>query len=181
MALEQLEKGILAHAKKEAARVLEEAEQGAEEIKKAARLRAAARKKELEQSLVQELERLDRLAKARARMKARHLVLEEERKLIAEVYAHLLEKLQEKKGDVMKDLFEKSGGEFKAAKVYVSPKDLKMARALFKGLDVAPQEMQGGFILESGDSSLLLDCRFETLVERVKAKTLKRVAQELFG
>lgn len=181
MSLEQLERGIIKNAEKEADRIVAEAEREAQDLVKEARNRAGKAKKGVQKQTKQQLSHYQDLKKTKQKMRQKQALLTEQKHLIDDVYQRFLTKLERNKKSIMKRLYAQARKGMKPARVYVAAADVSVARTLFRGVKVETQELKGGFILESRDGSQLVDHSYDTIIDTIRGKTLKQVSDALFG
>jgi len=108
------------------------------------------------------------------------------KEMVEMVYREFLDYLKSMRADERTKIFKMMAESTKSQisrprVVYAKKDDIALAKKLFKGLEVRTKEMEGGFMLESGDGKEMVDFRFETLVELLKGRTLKNVSKTLFG
>lgn len=117
---------------------------------------------------------------------AKEFAMNTKKELVEKVYQEFLDYLKNVKGDERTRLFRKmlnaTKGQIEKPKyVYVRKDDVALAKKLFGRLEVRTQDMDGGFMLESGDGREVVDLRFGTLLELLRGRTLKGVSKTLFG
>lgn len=181
MVLEELESEIIQNAKTEAQRIIAESQEEAKTLEEEAKARVKSKKNSLEEDLERQIAFLATIQKTRARMNMKHLLVSEKKALIDHVYAGFSELLEKNKATMIKKLYEKAKKDIKPAKIYVNQSDQRMAKTIFKGLEIEPKQITGGFIAESKDGRELVDYSYDTLLETVRGLSLQKVHKELFG
>ena len=154
---------MLAGARKEAGRIMREAEARAEEMK----AKSEAEMKKLTDTIKrQEL--------ASSELDSRKIVLDAKKQAIENVVAEARKRL-EALDDRSREAYIKK--ELDVAYIYCSKKDVKFV----KGAETIAAEMIGGIIAENGEKTIRVNYCFETLLESVKEAELQNISKILFG
>ena len=161
---------MLAEARKEAGRIMKEAEAKVEEMKSKSE---ADTKKAIDTMKKQEL--------ASAELDSRKLVLDAKKQAIEGVISDArkkLEALDEKKREsCIKKLLETSSKEIGVAYVYCGKKDAKFV----KDFETINTDIFGGLIAENKEKTIRVDYSFETLLEAIKESELQNISKLLFS
>lgn len=186
MGLNKVADEIRLNAEREAQRIISEGKREGdrilEETKKRLREYEETTRKEMNSSVEQINMRNQTITQKRMKEFAMNI----KKEVVEKVYQQFLDYLKNAKGNERTRIFRKmiTSAKKQISKpqiVYVRQEDTAIARKLFKGLQVKTKDMDGGFMLESGDGKEIVDYRFETLVELLKGKTLRNVSKTLFG
>ena len=161
---------MLAGARKEAGRIMREAEARAEEMK----AKSEAEMKKLTDTIKrQEL--------ASSELDSRKIVLDAKKQAIENVVAEArkrLEALDDRSREAyIKKLLDRSKKELDVAYIYCSKKDLKYV----KETETIIMEMLGGIIAENREKTIRVNYSFETQLESVKETELQIISKLLFG
>ena len=161
---------LMAEARKEANRIIREAEKKIESLKE---------KKEAEaKRMVDMIKRQDI---ASAELENKKMLLEAKKQIIDSVFLETgkrLEALDYKKKEVfIKKLLEKAKKDIELNNVYCSKKDAKF----LKGSNIEAADMIGGLIAENKEKTVRVDYSFESLLQAVKENELQNVSKILFG
>ena len=161
---------MLAEARKEAGRIMKEAEARAEEMK----AKSDAETKKLTDTIKrQEL--------ASSELDSRKIVLDAKKQAIENVIAESrkrLEALDDRSREAcIKKLLDRSKKELDVAYIYCSKKDVKF----IKGTETIVTEMLGGIIAENREKTIRVNYSFETLLESVKGAELQNISKLLFS
>ena len=161
---------LIAEARKEAGRIMREAEKKSEEMKEKS---DADTKKILDTIKRQEL--------TSAELENKKMLLEAKKQLIESVFIEVQKKLvalnEKKREEYIKKLLEKIKNDIEAANVYCSKKDLK----LLKDFKAEAIEIIGGLMAENKDRTIRVDYSFDTILETIKEKELQEINKILFG
>ena len=186
MGLNKVVMEIRENARKEAQRLVSEGRSEGlrlmDEAKKRAKEQEDAIRKETEAAFGQIELRNQTIIKKQAK----GFAMNTKKELVEKVYQEFLDYLKNVKGDERTRLFRKmlnaTKGQIEKPKyVHVRREDVTLARKLFRGMEIRPKDMDGGFMLESGDGKEVVDLRFETLLDMLRGRTLKGVSKTLFG
>ena len=166
----QQESALIAEARKEAGRIMKEAEAKAEELKA---------KSDAETKKTTEL--IKRQALATGEMESKKMALEAKKQVIDYVFSEAKKKLEalddKKRENLLKRLLEKSKKELEIAYVYCNKNDAKF----IKGLSLEAAGIIGGLIAENREKTIRLDYSFDTLLETIKEKEMQSINKLLFG
>ena len=164
------ETALLAEARKEAGRIIKEAEAKAEEMK----LKSESETKKI-------IDTLKRQATASAELESKKMLLETKKHIIENVFAEVKKKLEamedRKKEDYLKKLVEKAKQEINLAYVYCGKKDAKF----LKGMVTEQVDIIGGVIAENKEKTIRVDYSFETFLETLKEREMQEVNKLIFG
>lgn len=166
----QQESAMIAEARKEANKIMKEAEAKVEELK--AKTEAETKKA---------TEAIKRQALVSAEMESKKMVLEAKKQIIENVFSEAKKKLEalddKKREELIKKLLEKAKKELEIAYVYCNKRDIRFV----KGLTVEVADIAGGLIGENKDKTIRLDYSFETLLDTINEKELQTINKLLFG
>ncbi|MBI2654436.1 hypothetical protein HYX02_06540 [Candidatus Woesearchaeota archaeon] len=161
---------LIAGARKEANRVLREAEKKIEEMRE---------KSEAEtKKMIEVLKRQETIS---AELTNKKMILDVKKQAVDEVFDEAnrrLESLDDKKREqYAKKLLEKAKNDIEAEYFYCNKRDTKF----FKGLNAEPVDIIGGLIAENKDKTIRVDYSFEVLLQNVKDKELQHISSILLG
>jgi len=166
----QQESALIAEARKEANRIMKEAEAKIEEMK--ARSEAGTKKA---------TEAMKRQAMSSAGMEGSKMLLEAKKQVIESVFSEAKKRLEaiddKKREELMKKLLEKAKKELEVAYAYCNKKDAKF----LKGVGVETSPIIGGLIAENKEKTIRVDYSFDTLLETIKEKELQSINKLLFS
>ena len=166
----QQESALIAEARKEANRIMKEADAKVEELK--ARSETETKKSG---------EAIKKQALTMADMESKKMALEAKKQVIEAVFAEVQKRLallDDKKREIyFKKLLEKASKELEVACVYCSKKDAKFV----KGFSMESTEIAGGLIAENNEKTIRVDYSFETLLDMLKEKELQSINKLLFA
>ena len=161
---------LLAEARKDAGRIMKEAEAKCEEMRAK---NEAETKRAIDTLKKQEL--------ASAEIESRKLVLDAKKNAIDNAIADARKKLEalddKKREQYIKMLLDKSKKEIDVAFVYCNKKDAKFV----KGFEIINADLLGGLIGENKEKTIRVDYSFETLLESVMESELQNISKLLFG
>lgn len=190
--LENLRDAIMERAREEADRILREAEEEARAEVERARRAKEEEAKALRDRLLKEAEVEAARIMARARIRAKNIVLEARNKVIDEVIRRAKETLSGhslgREGSLsrlLRESVEALGGS--RLRVLVSKGDLEIARRLIQGNgdlskrveEVAEAECSGGVIVEEVDGGVRIDNTYEARLAMLIPRLLPMIAKEL--
>ncbi len=185
MGMEALVDEILQSAEKQADEILKNARKEARSIIRDAEAKISKLRKDWEEENDHILGDLRRKRKASAKLEASRILMNAKKELMDELFNSLLDRLEglekkekEKLISKLADLVKK---EIDVARVYCNKNEGRLISKYFKGASVRYFRCRGGFIAESKDSSVSVDMRYETLLDKVKKEITKEVGPMLFG
>ncbi len=180
MGLETVLESIQKNAQHAATAALNEAKHSEEQLRAQAKERIEALRTAEQQRV--ELE----IATARARARVQHSLairsatLTAKRAILDQAYTTFLGRAT---GPERAKVFPKLAALAKPmqpAAVFVADQDLLLAKKAFPRAAVKSRPMAGGLIAESADGRQLMDLRLETIIDLLRAKTDRMVAEALF-
>jgi V/A-type H+/Na+-transporting ATPase subunit E len=181
MALEDIRDRIVQQAGNDAQKLIADAKAEAAGIISQAKAQAKQEKKAFIEELNVRNEQMLARQRAGAELEASKLVLGAKKELIEDVFAAAkkeLEALDDKTRALhVSSLLEKAKKELNIAKVLCSKQDIQHV----KGFKAQASPMLGGIIAEDKNGDVRLDLRYETILDTLRDKTLKEVAETLFG
>lgn len=161
---------LVAEARKEAGKIMKEAEKKVEEIREKSNVVIKAKVDALKK---QEL--------ASAELENKKMILETKKQLIENVFTGAKKKLDglstEKRGAYIKKLFEKAKKDLGVVNVYCNSKDL----GFLKDFNAKTADISGGLIAENKDGTISVDYSFETILQGIKDNELQTINKLLFG
>ena len=161
---------MLAEARKEANRIMKEAESKIAEMKAG----SEADTKKL-------IEAMKRQALASAEMESKKMVLEAKKQVIENAFSEAKKRLEalddRKREELMKKLLEKTKKELEVAYLYCHKRDVKFA----KGISAEASQVIGGLIAENNERNIRADYSFDALLETIKEKELQSISKLLFS
>lgn len=181
MGLEAVKEEVLGSAKEQESAMIAEAKKEAGRLMKDAESRIGALKEKSDAEAKKAIEIIKRQAVASAELEAKKMLLEAKKEMIEKVFAEARKKIDgmdEKKREAMlKKLLEKAKSELKVEYVYCSKKDAKFLKD--SGTETAG--ITGGIIAENKETTIRIDYSFETLLESVKDFEMQNINKILFG
>lgn len=160
---------LIAEARKEANRILREAERKIEEMQE---------KYDLETKKI--LDNIKRQELASAELENKKIVLEAKKQIIESVFIEAgkkLESLDDKKREAfIKKMLDKTKNDIDISYVYCNRKDSKF----LKVYNVEPIKIAGGLIAENKDKTIRVDYSFETILQGIKENELQSINKILF-
>ena len=160
---------LIAEARKEAGRLMKEAERKIEEIREKS---DAETKKMIDAIKRQEL--------ASAEIENKKMILEAKKQLIDNVFNEARKKLDsmddKKREASIKKLLEKAKNDIQVSNVWCNKKDAKF----LKGLDVENVDIISGVMAENKEKTIRVDYSFDTILESIKESELQNINKLLF-
>jgi V/A-type H+-transporting ATPase subunit E len=186
MGLNKVADEIRLNAEREAERIVGEGRKEGERILEEAKKRLKEREEDAKKEIASSVEQITIRNQTLTQKRMKEFVMNTKREAVEKVYVEFLASLKTAGSGEKEKMFRKmqAGAKSQIAKpetVYVRREDAPLAKKLFRGIEVKSKDMEGGFMLESGDGKEIVDYRFETVVELLKGKTLKNVTKTLFG
>ena len=161
--------GLIAEARKEAGRILKEAEKKIEEMKEKSGIET---KKIMDTIKRQEL--------ANAELENKKMLLEGKKQVIDGIFAEVKKKIEvlddKRREAFMKKLLEKTSKDIAIEYLYCSKKDAKF----LKGFSVETAEMTGGLMAENKEKTVRVDYSFETILQGIKENEMQNINKILF-
>ncbi|MBC5793360.1 MAG: hypothetical protein H8Z69_04995 [Nanohaloarchaea archaeon] len=176
MSLKEVKSEILEEAQQKADEIIDEAEQQREEILEEARQEAEAVKEEYEEELEGEKDSYETKTISNARMKAKEKRLKAKQAKIDEVFENFRESLEDLTKKEREDFVEKclDKVEFEPEKV-IGGEEFEDAVSI----DFEEEDIEG-IVVVSKDGSRRQSFTFDKIVEEMKSKHRKEVAEKLF-
>ena len=169
-AAKEQESALIAEARKEASRIMREAEKKIDETKE---------KSDLETKKISDT--IKRQDLAAAEMENKKMLLEAKKQIIEAVFADARKKLEafddKKREAYIKKLLDKAKKEIDLGYVYCNRKDSKFV----KDFKAENAEMIGGIIAENKERIIRVDYSFDTLLESIKESELQNINKLLFN
>ena len=182
MGLETVIEEILARGREEADAIRKSAEAERERILLEARAEGAKLlvAKEQEARVAAERARIQDLA--RAELESKRTILAAQKQVLDEVYARALQRLEAlpDRGAIVRALLDANASEWRAGKVYASPRDADTVGSIVGPNYAGTIEALGGVVIESADETRKTDLRFETLFAEVWRDSIREVAEILW-
>ncbi len=161
---------IIADGRKEASRLMKDAEKKIEELKSKS-----------EAELKKSCDAIKRKEIASAELEAKKMLLDTKKQIIDSVFEEAARSLQglddRKREGFIKKLFEKAKKDLDVAFVYCSKNDAKF----LKGVNVEPANIAGGIIAENKEKTIRVNYSFDTILQSVKETELQNISKILFG
>lgn len=161
---------LIAEARKETIRMMNEAEKKIAEMK--------------EKSNVETKRMMDVIKKqelASAELENKKMLLEAKKQLIESVFSEVQKKIMALNGEknevYLNKLLEKAKNDIGVENVYCSKKHTKF----LKGLSTEPVDIIGGLIAENKEKTVRVDYSFDTMLESMKENELQTISKILFG
>jgi len=182
MGLETVIEEVLARGRAEAEEIRRAAAAECEKILQEARAEGAKLLAGREQEARLAVERARTQALARAELESKKIVLAAQKEVLDEVYAKALQQLATL-GDravIIRALLEANASEWRSGKVYASPRDAEIVRAVVGASYAGTIDSVGGIVVESADGTRRTDLRFEALFADVWRESIREVAEILW-
>ena len=164
------ETALTADARKEASRIMREAERKIEEMKE----KSDAETKRM-------MDAIKRQELAAAELENKKMLLESKKQVIDNVFAEARKRLEStddrKREEYAKKLIEKAKKEIDAAYAYCNKRDAKF----LKGVNIGAVNVIGGLIAENKERTIRVDYSFETMLEGIKDSELQNINKLLFS
>ena len=164
------ESALLAEARKEASKIMKDAESKIREIEE--KSDAEAKKS---------IDAIKKQALASGEMESKKLQLEAKKQAIERAFEEAkksLESMDDKKRELLiKNLLEKAKKEIDVACIYCNNRDAK----LLKGIKTENADISGGIIAENKETTIRVDYSFDTLLESIKDSEMQNISKLLFG
>lgn len=164
------EESLIAEARQETIRIMDEVEKKIAEIKEKSN---AETKRKIDVIKKQEL--------ASAELDNKKVLLEEKKQLIDKVFNEVQKKVEgldkKKREEYIHKLLEKCKKDIDVENVYCNEKDLELT----KGLNVETADMIGGIFAENKEKTIRVDYSFDTMLENIKEDELQNINKILFG
>lgn len=161
---------LLAEARKDAARLMRDAEKKAEEMKS-----------KMDAETKRRLDAIKRQEMASADMENKKMLLEAKKEIIESVFMQARNAIggldAGKREACIKRLVERVKLDIEPACFYCNKEDAKF----LKGLNFKPADTIGGVFAENKDMTIRVDYSFETLLESIKENELQSINKILFG
>ena len=182
MGLETVIEEVLARGRAEAEEIRRAAVAERERLLQEAREEGAKLliAKEQEARLAAERARIQDLA--RAELESKRTILAAQKQVLDEVYSKALERLAAlpDRDAIVRALLNANASEWRAGKVYASPRAADTVRAIVGPNYAGTTEALGGVVIESTDGTRRTDLRFETLFADVWRDSIREVAEILW-
>ena len=163
------EASMLAEARKEAARLIREAEKKIEEMKAKMDIETKRR-----------LDAIKKQEMASADMESRKMLLEAKKEIIESVFTEVRKSLasldDRKKESYIRRLMEKARHDIEPVYFYSNKNDAKF----LKGVNSRPADIVGGILAENKDMTIRVDYSFESMLEIIKENELQSINKILF-
>ena len=182
MGLETVIEAILARGRAEADMIRKSADVDREQLLQQARAEGAKLLAAREQEARLAAERARIQALARAELESKRTVLAAQKEVLDEVYSRALQRLAAlpDRDAIVRAILNANAAEWRAGKVYVSPRDADTVRAVVGGNYAGTIDAIGGVVTESADGTRKMDLRFETLFADVWRDSIREVAEILW-
>ncbi|RLJ07252.1 MAG: hypothetical protein DRP13_04140 [Candidatus Aenigmatarchaeota archaeon] len=184
MRMKELSKEIIRQAEKEAEKIIKNAKKEAEALIEKAKAEAKQEIEKERKKTRKEKERLLNREKIKANIEGKKLTLDTKKEVLERVFQEFLKKVldmkEKEKTELYRSLVKNAEKEIKSGTIYVRKQDLKIVKKLAK-LRVMEKDMEWGITAESRDGKELIDLTLPTLIEFLKERTAKKLADLLFG
>src|SRR3990172_1033137 len=119
---------------------------------------------------------------ARGELDSRKIILAAQKDALDEAYRRTLGRLGDARGDdtVLRNLLKANEAEWRAGRVFASPKDEAAIRRIVGDRYAGNIECTGGVVIEATDGTHRLDLRYESLLREVWDESVKEVADILW-
>ncbi|WP_400260229.1 V-type ATP synthase subunit E family protein [Candidatus Methanomassiliicoccus intestinalis] len=184
MSLDKIADEILGNASKEAEAIVKEAENERSRILLEADQKIENMRKAEEKELQDALERIKRQEISSAELDAKKIVLNKRKDILNRTFEEMLAELSDlnanEKGDIYKKIVDQGSQVIPSPKVFC-PQGEKKLLANVDGIgELTETDMESGLILESTDGTVRLDFRFRTILEGIWDQDLKEISNILF-
>ncbi len=182
MGLESVIEEIIARGRAEADAIRKAAETDRHRLLEEARAEGAKllAAREREANLAAARARIQDLA--RAELESKRTVLAAQKQVLDEVYSRALQRLATlpDRDAIVRSLLNANASEWRAGKVYASPRDAETVRGIVGPNFAGTTEALGGGVIESADGTRKTDLRFEILFADVWRDSIREVADILW-
>ena len=182
--MKELSKEIIRQAEKEAEKIIKNAKKEAEALIEKAKAEAKQEIEKERKKTRKEKERLLNREKIKANIEGKKIVLDTKKEVLERVFQEFLKKVldmkEKEKTELYRSLVKNAEKEIKSGTIYVRKQDVKIVKKLTK-LKVMEKDIGWGTIAESRDGKELIDLTLPTLIEFLKERTAKKLADLLFG
>lgn len=192
---ERIKEKLLEKAHEDAKRIVEDAKREAEKIIKEAEEKWKKKVEEARRKIIEEAKREAEEILVDARIKARIRITEEKNRVIEQLLGkveELVDKDVFNREESLRKLLEEAIKQSRLNEVviYVSSRDIKLMQSLktrieselkVKIIDIREANIKGGVIVESVDGGIRIDNSYDVRLELVKMRLLPEVSKELFS
>ncbi|MFH2021505.1 MAG: V-type ATP synthase subunit E family protein [archaeon] len=180
MGIEEVRKEILAGAKAEAKKLLQEGEKEAKALVDVADSKLKNRQKELTTEATHIIEEYKVRSAAERASAERKEKLAMDKRALEEVFSDAKQKLTsmsiKKREQLLVKMLERSRKKFAFSRIYASKEDAKF----LKKFNVVPHDLQGGVILENEDGSVRVDLSYASMLGAVREESLAQITKKLY-
>ena len=181
MGLEAVKEEILGNAKEQANSLLAEGRREASRLIKDAEKKIEEIKSKAEEATKKSCEIIKRQELASADLEIKKITSETKKQIIENLFAEVrrkLESLDDKKRDgYLKKLIERAKKDIEVSFVYCNKKDSKF----LKGINPEEINIIGGIIAENKDRTIRVDYTFESMLQSIKENELQNMNKITFG
>ena len=179
MGFDQLESAVLQKSKKDADKIISDAEARKKQILDEAKAEVSEMKKRSEDDLRQLIDMMEKKEIAQSQLEVKKMLLMTRKELIDRAFSEALKKIGRDLGKqeskvLLAKLLKKAEKEIDVGKVYCSKKDTELLK------ESAPGDMSGGLIAESKDGRTMVDYSFETRLEEIKDRHIAEITKMIF-
>jgi len=192
---ERIKEKLLEKAREDAKRIVEDAKREAEKIINEAEEKWKKKVEEARRKIIEEAKREAEEILVDARIKARMRITEEKNRVIEQLLGkveELVDKDVFNREESLRKLLEEAVKQSRLNEVviYVSSRDIKLMQSLktrieselkVKIIDIREANIKGGVIVESVDGGIRIDNSYDVRLELVKMRLLPEVSKELFS
>ncbi len=181
MGLEVVVQDVLEKGESEAQRIRREGQEEAEAIVARAEKDAQAFLVEMREQAIDQIERRKRREEASAHLEVKRDILNAKKELLDQVYSEAINALgrlpESEREPIVKSLLESTEG---FTRVYSNAQDESLVRRNTSLMYAGTISSTGGVLLENEDGTVVRDLTFDAMLEDVRERTVKKVAQILF-
>src|SRR3989344_6553643 len=182
MNLDNVVMEIISEAEKRAKEIEERAKIDREKVLSDVYEKVSEKKEKIKKETEEKINQERTKSLAVARLQAKKIEMNAKKESIENLYVEFAEKIYiTEKQSILKKLFGIASGKIDAGTIYVSSDDIKIAKDLFKNLDIEEADVVGGLIIENKSKTEKLDFSLETLIDNLKKETISEVSKILFG
>ncbi|MDP7116426.1 MAG: V-type ATP synthase subunit E family protein [Candidatus Woesearchaeota archaeon] len=183
MGIEELKQQLLKEAEQKAKTQEVEAEKQAKQIAESTAGEAKSYAEEMKRNAETMLATAEKKELAAAEFEGKKGLLDKKKEIIDRVVEQAKQDLQElpsaQRKKMVQTLLSKAKKEIPVKHVYLDKKDMSLVKE--KGIKVSVESMVGGLIAETDDGKIIVDLRFETLLEQTRDVNLQKLGEVLFG
>ncbi|MCP3682522.1 MAG: hypothetical protein GY861_07505 [bacterium] len=180
MGLDKVKDEVVKKTEEQKNAVIDQGKEEAANIMKSAKKTIDNKQKEADADLEKVTAHMQKTEIASAELEVKKMLLEEKKVAAEDVFETAKEQLaelsDEKRKEHIKKLLEMANKEIEVASVYCNKKDVKLVH----GAKTKEADIAGGIIAENKAHTISVDYSYETILQNIKEKSIREVAEILF-